>query len=62
MKLSLLYNQKIIVINQKKEENIQKISDIFCASLEKYKNYLEFFKQDKKNKDKEEVKNSKKYN
>ena len=48
MKLSLLYNQKIIVINQKKEENIKKISDIFCASLEKYKNYLEFFKQDKK--------------
>ncbi len=61
MKLSFLYEQKIIIVKEKgdREENIQKISDIFCVSLEKYKYYLEFIKEDKNNKNENEINNLK---
>ena len=55
MRETFLYKQKIIVIKQKNSKNIQKMFDIFFTSLEKYKNYLKFIKQEEgKNNNKNE--------
>ena len=55
MRETFLYKRKIIVIKQKNSKNIQTINDIFCTSLEKYKNYLKFIKQEEgKNNNKNE--------
>ena len=61
MKVQFLYEQKIIIIKQKSEENILKKNEIFSDSLGKYKNYLKFIKHEEgKNKNKYE--NIKDYN
>ena len=55
MKVSFLYEQRIIIVKQKNEENIFKKNDIFSVSLGKYKNCLQFIKQEEgKNKNKDE--------
>ena len=59
MKVQFLYEQKIIIVKQKNEENILKKNDISSDSLGKYKNYLNFIKHEEgKNKNKyENIKN-----
>ena len=60
MALLLSYQQKIFILKHKNEKNREKIYDIFFTSLEKYKKYLTFIKQEeKKSKNESEVINSK---
>ena len=47
MKIPFLYDQKVIFIKEKKEKNVEKIFNIFNASIEKYKNYLSFIGKEK---------------
>ena len=59
MKISFLYEQKIILIKQKSQINTLKINEIFFASLEKYKKYLTFIiEEEGKNNNKEDIKNN----
>ena len=44
MEISLLYNQKIVIIKENTKKNLENIYNIFNSSLEKYKNYLTFNK------------------